>query len=82
MSYLPTAITSVITGAVDASENRTARLLFKLAVEISMMMNILAANVNIDETTLGKLRGKCVQDVKSSVGNVNFEGVYRFQKDR
>ena len=71
-----------MTGAVDASENRTARLLFKLAVEMSMMMNILAANVDVDETTLGKLRGKCVQDVKRSVGSVHFENVSRFQKDR
>jgi hypothetical protein len=80
--FLPTAITSAVAGAVDASENRTARLLFKLAVEMSMMMNILAANVDIDETTLGRLRGKCVQDVKRSVGSVNFEDVYHFQKDR
>nr|WP_245590481.1 hypothetical protein [Aneurinibacillus terranovensis] len=47
-----------------------------------MMMNILAANADVDETTLGKLRGKCVQDVKRSVGSVHFEDVYRFQKDR
>lgn len=80
--FLPVAITSAVTGAVDASENRTARLLFKLAVEMSMMMNVLAANVDIDETTLGRLRGKCVQDVKRSVGSVNFEDVHRFQKDR
>jgi len=80
--FLPAAITSAVAGAVDASENRTARLLFKLAAEMSMMMNILAANVDIDETTLGKLRGKCVQDVKRSVGSVNFEDVYHFQKDR
>ncbi|TEB07764.1 hypothetical protein Psch_01319 [Pelotomaculum schinkii] len=70
------------TGAVDASENRTARLLFKLAVEMSMMMNILAANADVDETTLGNLRRKCVQDVKRSVGSVHFEDVYRFQKAR
>ena len=41
-----------------------------------MMMNIVAANVDVDETTLGMLRGKCVQDVKRSVGSVNFEDVH------
>jgi hypothetical protein len=71
-----------VAGVVDASKNRTARLLFKLAVEMSMMMNILAANMDVDDTTLGKLHGKCVQNVKRSVGSVNFEDVYRFQKDR
>ncbi len=82
MGFLPTAITSAVSGAVDASENRTARLLFKLSVEMSIMMNILAANVDVDETTLRRLRGKCVEDVKRSVGTVHFEDVFRFQKER
>jgi len=78
--FLPAAITSVMTGMVDSLENRMARLIFKLAVEMSMMMNILAANADVDENTLRRLRGKCVNDVKKSVGSVTFEDVARFQK--
>ena len=80
MKYLPTAITSAISGIVNTSEDRIARLLFKLAVEMSMMMNILAANAEVDETTLSRLRGKCVNDVKRSIGSVDFDKVYRYQK--
>lgn len=78
--FLPAAITSAMTGMVDGLENRMARLVFKLAVEMSMMMNIIAANADYDENTLRRLRGKCVADVKKSVGSVTFEEVTKFQK--
>ncbi|MBA1335556.1 MAG: hypothetical protein HPY66_1181 [Firmicutes bacterium] len=80
MKFLPTALTSAMAGVVENSENRIARLLFKLAVEMSMMMNIIASNAEVDETLLQRLRGKCVNDVKKSVGSVTFEDVVRFQK--
>ncbi|WP_088187926.1 hypothetical protein [Desulfosporosinus sp. FKA] len=80
MKFLPTAITSAMTGIVNTLENRMARLIFKLAVEMSMMMNILASTAEVDENTLRRLRGKCVNDVKKSVGSVTFEDVAKFQK--
>lgn len=78
--FLPAAITSAMTGMVDSLENRLARLIFKLAVEMSMMMNIIAVNADYDENTLRRLRGKCVVDVKKTVGSVTFEDVAKFQK--
>lgn len=80
MRFLPAAITTVMTGMVDGLENRMSRLIFKLAVEMSMMMNILSTTADVDENTLRKLRGKCVEDVKRSVGSVTFENVASFQK--
>lgn len=80
LTFLPTAITSAMSGAIRSSENRIARLLFKLAVEISMMMNVVAAGAEVDEISLGRLRGKCVTDVKKSIGTVNFDDVLRFQQ--
>ena len=80
--YLPAAITSAMTGMVDSLESRMARLIFKLAVEMSMMMNILASTADVNEETLRRLRGKCVGDVKRSLGAVTFEDVVRFQRDQ
>lgn len=80
MKFLPIAITSAMSGIVSTSENRMARLIFKLAVEMSIMMNILASTAEVDENTLRRLRGKCVNDVKKSVGAVTFEDVAKFQK--
>lgn len=80
MKFLPIAITSAMSGIISTSENRMARLIFKLAVEMSMMMNILASTAEVDESTLRRLRGKCVSDVKKSIGSVTFEDVTKFQK--
>lgn len=80
MRFLPAAITTAMTGMVDGLENRMSRLIFKLAVEMSMMMNILSTTADVDENTLRKLRGKCVEDVKRSVGSVTIENVASFQK--
>ena len=80
LDILPRAITSAVSGAVQSSENRVARLLFKLAVEMSMMMNVVAAGADVDDISLSRLRGKCVNDVKKSIGAVNFDEVLRFQQ--
>ena len=80
VQILPRAITSSVSGAVQSSENRIARLLFKLAVEMSMMMNVVAAGADVDDIHLARLRGKCVDDVKRSIGTVNFDEVLRFQR--
>jgi len=78
--FLPAALTSSVSAAVQSSENRMARLLFKLAVEMSMMMNVVAAGADLDDVNLQRLRGKCVEDVKRSIGSVNFDEVLRFQR--
>jgi hypothetical protein len=80
VDILPRAITSAVSGAVQTSENRMARLLFKLAVEMSMMMNVVAAGADLDDVGLNRLRGKCVEDVKKSIGAVNFDDVLKFQR--
>ncbi len=80
INFLPAAITSAMAGVVGTTENRIARVLFKLAVEMSMMMNIIASNAEIDEALLSRLRGKCVSDVKKSIGAINFEDAVKFQK--
>ena len=80
VELLPLAITSAVSGAVQSSENRMARLLFKLAVELSMTMNVVAAGAEVDDVSLRRLRGKCVEDVKKSIGSINFDEVLKFQR--
>jgi len=80
--FLPITITSALAGIVENSENRMARLLFKLAVEMSMMMNVLASTADIDEALLQKLRGKCINDVKKTTGSVTFEETVKYQKGK
>ena len=79
--YISKTLQSVISGTVQVSEDRIASLLFKLSVEMSMMMHILAANMDVDNQTLDRLRFKCVQDVKRSIGSVDFKKVTNYQKN-
>lgn len=79
-AYLPPSLVAALKGTLQDSEGRTARLLFKLAVETSMMMNVLAAGMEISEEDLKKLRARCVGDVKKSNGSISLTDAVRFQK--
>jgi len=61
--FLPPLYSSVLRGIVHDSENRICRLLFKQAVELDMVMNVLAAGMEIPQEDLDRLRGRCVRDV-------------------
>ena len=74
-TYLVRSIDASIGSAVKSMEDRTAKLIFKLAVEMSMMMNILAANLEINEEVLKQLRGKCIRGLNSNLSNLNFEKI-------
>lgn len=78
--YFPEAIVSTVQGSINTLENRMSSLLFKLAVEIAMTMHVAAANFHIDEDTLSRLRGKCVNEVKRINGRLNFDEAVRYQK--
>lgn len=81
-SYLPIVLSSAMSGIVETSENRTSRLLFKLSVELSMLMNLYAAQNDVDGEVLERLRGKCIQDVKQTNGAVNLEAIVEYQRGR
>ena len=61
------------------SDNRQSKMLFKLAVELAMMMNVVAASNEIDEISLARLRGECIQEVKRLNGNFSFEDAVEWQ---
>ena len=80
MEYLPPTLVSAIRAAVKASEDRISRLLFKLAVEMDMMMNILAAGMELTDEDLRELRPRCVREVKETRGRISFEDAADYQR--
>lgn len=80
-SFLNETIESVIRSSIQLTEVRVSKLLFKLSVEMSMMMNIIGASFEIDEDTLYKLREKCINDIKSTIGTLNLESVMKYQNE-
>lgn len=79
-SYLPNIVTSTLKGIVAESDNRQNRMLFKLAVEMAMMMNVLASSQNIDRVSLDRLRGECVKEVKRTNGTFSLDDAVDWQK--
>lgn len=79
--YLPLAVASAMESAIKISEDRISRLLFKNTVELAIAMNVIAANYEIDSDTMKKLRKQCIAEVKGTIGKINFEDVYRYQKE-
>jgi len=79
-NYLPNLFLSNMRSIASESNSRTNRMLFKLAVEQAMMMNVLAANYDIAPETLARLRGSCVQEVKRLNGTFSLEDAVDWQK--
>lgn len=78
--YLPRVITSTIKGITAESTNQISRILFKMAVEQAITMNVVAATCGISREQLDKLRGTCVSQVKKTNGSYSFEDAYNLQK--
>ena len=72
-AYLPNIVISTMKGSLGSMERRMANLLFKVAVELAMMQNLLAANQKIQRSTLDSLRGMCVREVKSLNGSLKLD---------
>lgn len=80
-AYLPSALVSAMRGTIQSTEDRIARLLFKLAVEVDMMMNVMALALDINKEELDRLRADCVMNVKKTRGAISFKDAVELQQD-
>ena len=78
--YLLQSLSSVMTGTVQDSENRLARMDFKIAVELSKLSQGIADSHDIDEDALKRLHLKCLEEVRRINGAIDFESAYKYQK--
>ena len=81
-NYLLQSLSSVLTSTVQDTENRLARMDFKIAVELSMLAHMIAyhSESQIDESAFRKLHAKCVEEVKRLNGAVELDDAYKYQK--
>lgn len=78
-NVIPDIITSTLKDIVRESDNRQGRLLFKIAVELAILQNVIAANYDIEQPDLDRLRGICVNEVKKISGTISFDEAVRWQ---
>lgn len=76
---LPPIYLNALRATIQNTENRICRLLFKQSVELDMVMNVLAAGMEIPEEQLESLRGRCVRNVKTTNGSVTLMDAVRYQ---
>ena len=76
---LPDILTSTLKDITRESDNRQGRLLFKIAVELTILQNIIAAGANISVSELDRVRGVCVNEVKKLNGIITFDEAVRWQ---
>lgn len=78
--FLTPALESVLSGMIGDTENRMARIIFKLAVEMSMLMHITASQLfDMSEEEIERLKKFCVDEVSRLNGRISFENAYRYQ---
>jgi hypothetical protein len=79
-NFLPNMFLSNMRSIVRESDNRNNRMLFKLAVEIAMVENILANLSKYDPLSVERLRGQCIEEVKGINGMMQFENAVDWQE--
>ena len=78
-TFLSQTLLGTIQGTLQNTENRVANNLFRLSVEISMMMHLLATTLEITDEELHRLRGRCVAEVKRTRGKIRLDDAVNFQ---
>lgn len=78
-TLLAPALVEAMRATVKESENHICRLIFKLAVELGILMNVVAYGMEIDPAVLDQLRNKCVQEIKRTNGIITFKDAVNYQ---
>lgn len=78
-AFLSQTLLGAIQGTLQTTENRVANNLFRLSVEISMMMHLLATTLEVTDEELHRLRGRCVAEVKRTRGKIRLDDAVDFQ---
>ena len=81
-NYLLQSFSSVLVSTIRDTENRLARMDFKIATELSKLSHVVAYTHAVDEQALQSLHLKCVEEVKRINGAIDFEDAYNYQKRR
>ena len=80
IDYLAPQIGTITDGIIKGSEQRLARAIFKLAVEVGVQTHLLAAISEMSDSALFKLRSGVTDEVRRINGIINFESAVREQR--
>ncbi|MFI3326797.1 MAG: hypothetical protein R3Y35_11590 [Clostridia bacterium] len=78
-NYLSDILVDSVKGVIKSNDNRMANNIFRLAVEVSVMMNIMAFGLEISEEQLRTTRARCIEEIKRNRGRVALEDAIEHQ---
>lgn len=81
VNYLSPMITETVKATIKGTEQRLARLLFKVAVELGKLSHMTAAINDVDDETLQSLHAMCVNEVRKINGIIDYENAVEYQRD-
>ena len=80
VNYLSPVITETVKALIKGTEQRLARLMFKVAVELGKLSHMTAAINDVDDETLESLHAMCVNEVRKINGIIDYENAVDFQQ--
>jgi hypothetical protein len=78
-NYFPNIVISTMKSIMRDSENRQNRNLYRIAVELGMLMNVMAATHDIPRDALDKLCGDCEEEIKRINGTLSLDTAIKWQ---
>ena len=78
-SYLPRIVISTLKNIIRDSENRQCTQLYRVAVELAVLMNVIAASNGFSGEDVRKLRESCEEQVKRINGTIRLDDAVRWQ---
>jgi hypothetical protein rflaF_10618 len=81
VDYISPMITETVKAQIKGTEQRLARLIFKVAVELGKLSHMTAAMNDVDEETLKSLHAMCVMEVRKINGIIDYEDAVEYQKE-
>lgn len=79
--YLSKALIATQRGILEDNANRLRSLIFKWAVELNMMMHVVAKHFGGDRISLRELRAYGVDEVKRTKGQISFDSALKTQRE-
>ena len=81
VNYLSPMITESVKAQIKGTEQRLARLLFKVTVELGKLFHMTAALNDVDDEILKSLHAMCVTEVRKINGIIDYEDAVDYQQN-
>lgn len=81
VNYISPMIMETVKAQIKGTEQRLARLIFKVAVELGKLSHMTAAMNDVDDETLQSLHAMCVTEVRKINGIIDYEDAVKYQKE-